>query len=321
MENHKTTSENIKQEIAKAKDILLISHQKPDGDTLGSNLALLSYLKNQNKKVVSFCTHLLPSTLKFLPNGHLITDDHKVFTKKYDLVIVLDSGSLKYAGVDTLMTALPLGYKLINIDHHITNPNYGDINLVVHEASSTAEILYRLFKDWGIDWNNDIATNISCGIITDTNGFTNAATSYQCFYAASEMIKQGAQPHNIIKNTLNNANVDNLRIWGRALERLEKSNKHDIVYTWISQADLKECNVDESSTDGLTNFLHILKDAKVIMVLTEMPNNTVKGSLRTISNIDLTKLASIFGGGGHKKAAGFSLPGSLVYDNNKLRII
>lgn len=321
MESHKTTSENIKQEINRAQDILLISHKKPDGDTLGSNLALSSYLKQLNKNVTSFCTHLPPAELKFLPNSHLITDNHKVFTKKYDLVIILDSGSLEYAGVDSLMTALPLGYKLINIDHHITNPNFGDINLVIHKASSTAEILYRLFKDWRINWDSDIATNISCGMITDTNGFTNAATGYQCLDAISEMTKQGAKPYNIIKNALNNTNIDNLRIWGRALERLKKSNKHDIVYTWISQADLKECNVSEAATDGLTNFLHILKDVKVIMVLTEMPNNIVKGSLRTITDVDLTKLAGIFGGGGHKKAAGFSLPGRLVYDNNKLRIV
>jgi phosphoesterase RecJ-like protein len=127
--------------------------------------------------------------------------------------------------------------------------------------------------------------------------------------------------HSIIKNALSNTSVANLRIWGRAMERLRKSNKHDIVYTWISQKDFKECNVNESSTEGIVNFLHILKDVKVLMVLTEMPNNTIKGSLRTIYDIDLTKLAGIFGGGGHKKAAGFSLPGRLVYDKNKLKII
>ena len=320
MENYKTTSENIKQEIDKAKDILLISHQKPDGDTIGSNLALVAYLKTQNKNTTSFCEHPLAVNFKFLPNEQLISDDHRVFTKQYDLVIALDCANLEYAGVADLMTALPLGYRLINIDHHISNSNFGDINLVLPEASSTAEVIYRLFKDWNINWNNDMATSISCGMITDTNGFTNAATGYQCFDATSEMVKQGAQPHHIIKNTLNNTSVANLRIWGRTLERLRRSSQHDIVYTWLSQLDFKECNVSENSTEGIINFLHILKDAKIIMLLTEMPNNIIKGSLRTESDIDLTKLAGLFGGGGHKKAAGFSLPGRLVYDNNKLRI-
>ncbi|MFA6466709.1 MAG: DHH family phosphoesterase [Patescibacteria group bacterium] len=320
MENHKTISENIKQELDKAKNILLISHQKPDGDTLGSNLALLSYLKEKNKNVSSFCLHPIPNTFKFLPNIYLVTDEHKLFSYSYDLVITLDCANLEYAGVDKLVTALPATYKLINIDHHITNPNFGDINLVIPEASSTAEVLYRLFRDWQINWNSDIATSLSCGMITDTDGFKNGATSYQCLYAASEMIRQGAKPHNIIKHALNNTNIDNLRIWGRALERLRKSNTHDIVYTWIDQNDFKQCQVNESSTEGIINFLHVLKNAKIIMVLTEMKNDTIKVSLRTTTDIDLTKLAGIFGGGGHKKAAGFSLPGRLVYDNNKLRI-
>jgi len=321
MESHKTTSENIKQAIKKAQDILLISHKKPDGDTIGSNLAFLNYLIKNNKNVSSFCLDSIPNNLKFLANSNKISDEHKLFTKKYDLVIALDSASLEYAGIDKLMTALPDGYTLINIDHHVTNPNYGDINLVLPEASSTAEVVYRLFRDWHIDWDDEIATCLSCGMITDTNGFTNAATNYHCLGAASEMSRQGAKPHTIVKNALTNFNIDNLRIWGRAMERLQKSKHHNIVYTWISQQDFEECGVDHSSTEGIINFLHILKDAKIIMVLTEMPNNIIKGSLRTSEDIDLTKLASFLGGGGHKKAAGFSLPGRLVYDNNKLKII
>lgn len=321
MQNHKTTSENIKQAINKAGNILVISHQKPDGDTIGSNLALLTYLKKQNKNVVSFCTHPLPEKFNFLPNAHHMSDDHRIFTKQYDLVITVDCASLDYAGVDKLMTALPSGYTLINIDHHITNPHFGDINLVIPEASSNAEVLYRLFKDWNIDWDSDLATNISCGMITDTNGFTNAATNYQCLNAISKMIKQGAKPHHIAKNALGNIEISNLRLWGRALERLKKSEKYDLVYTWFSQEDFKQCRVNENATEGVVNFLHILKDAKIVMVLTEMPNNIIKGSLRTTENIDLSKLAAFFGGGGHKKAAGFSLPGRLLCDNNKVQII
>lgn len=321
MENHKPTSEIIKQEIKNAKDILIISHQKPDGDTLGSNLAFFTYLKKLNKNVYSFCLHPLPEKFSFLPNAHLISDNHQLFTKKYDLIITVDCASLEYAGVDKLMTALPNGYKLINIDHHVTNPHFGDINLVIPESSSNAEVLYRLFKDWDIDWDSDIATGLSCGMITDTNGFTNAATNYHCLSAISDMIVQGAKPHRIVKKTLNNTTIDSLRLWGRALERLRQSKHQGIVYTWFNQEDFKECQVEENATEGIINFLQVLKDAKIILVLTEMKNNIIKGSLRTTLDIDLTKLAKIFGGGGHKKAAGFSLPGRLVYDNNKLRII
>ncbi|MBU1202819.1 DHH family phosphoesterase [Patescibacteria group bacterium] len=321
MHNHKAISQSIFQLLEKSQDVLLISHQKPDGDTLGSSLALFSYLSKLNKNVSSFCTDPVPDNLEFLPNSYQLTTDHLVFTKKYDLVITLDSSNLDYAGINNLMSALPLGYTLINIDHHISNPLYGDINLVIDSASSTSEVVYRLLKDWYIQWDKDIATCLIAGIITDTDGFKNGATNYQALAAASDLIAYGAKTQQIIKNSLNKINIESLKLWGIALERLKKIDKHNIVYTWITQDDFKNCQANENASDGLANFLHILKEGQIIMVLTERADGTVKGSLRTTSNIDLTKLAALFGGGGHKKAAGFSLPGKLVYDNNKLRII
>ncbi|MCD4760706.1 DHH family phosphoesterase [bacterium] len=320
MQNHKDVSEKIYQQIEKSKNILLVSHQKPDGDTLGSNLALLDYLLNKNKQVTSFCLDSVPQNYQFLPHSHLISNDHKIFTKKYDTVIVLDSGSLDYAGVDNLITAIPKKFVLINIDHHASNPGYGDVNLVFESASSTAEIIYRLLKDWDVDWTIDMATALACGLVTDTGGFKNPATSYQCLSATASLVQKGAKTHNIIQATLNRTEINSLKLWGRALERLKKIEKYNIIYTWITQQDFIECQVDETATEGIANFLHVLKDGKIIMVLRETTDQQIKGSLQTTTDIDLTKLATAFGGGGHKKAAGFSLPGKLVYDNNKLRI-
>lgn len=320
MQNHKTISENIYQQINRAEHILLISHKKPDGDTLGANLALFTYLHKLNKKVVSFCLDPVPSQFNFLPHSHLISSDHKLFTKKYDLIITIDCATLEYAGVDGLMTALPMGYTLINIDHHISNPRYGDIALVIDDASSASEIVYRLFADWKIEWSQDIATALACGLITDTNGFKNDATNYQTLKASAALINHGAQTHQIVQSALNNTSLNNLKLWGIALERLQKSARYDLIYTYITQEDIKNCQVDDSATEGIINFLHILKEGSVIMLLREKSDGMIAGSLRTTTNIDLTKLAALFGGGGHKKAAGFSLPGRLVYDNNRLRI-
>lgn len=321
MHNHKAISQDIFQILGQSQDVLLISHKKPDGDTLGANLGLLTYLETQNKNVVSFCLDSVPDNLQFLPNSHKLSTDHLAFNKKYDAVIILDSSNLEYAGVNQLISALQPGYKLINIDHHLSNPQFGDINLVLDDASSTCEVVYRLLSDWQIDWDKDIATCLLTGIITDTNGFKNGATNYQALASASALINHGAKTQEIIKISLNKIDIDNLRLWGLALERLQKINKYNIIYTWLTQEDFKNCNTKESASEGLANFLHILKEGQIIMVLTEKDDGTVKGSLRTTSDIDLTKLAALFGGGGHKKAAGFSLPGKLVYDNNKLRII
>lgn len=321
MQNHKNISQQIYQEISQAKSILLISHQKPDGDTLGANLAFFTYLKRLGKEVHSFCLDRIPKYFEFLPYSHLITTDHKIFTVNYDLVITIDCASLDYAGIDKLITALPSNYQLINIDHHVTNPRYGDLNLVIDNASSASEIVYRLFKDWQIDWEQDIATALLCGLVTDTDGFKNAGTSYQALSAAAHLVNCGAKTHQIVQKALNNTNLNSLRLWGLALSRLKKSSRYDLIYTYITQQDLTDCQVETNASEGIINFLHILKEGKIIMLLKEEPDGLIKGSLRTTSQVDLTKLAAIFGGGGHKKAAGFSLPGRLVYDNNKLRII
>jgi len=320
MQNHQTISQAIYRLVQEAQNILVIAHQKPDGDTLGSNLAFYNYLKKIGKKVDSFCVHPAPSHLAFLPSSHLINNDPIIFDKKYELILVLDSSNLEYAGVDKFMTKLPAGYTLVNIDHHQSNLNFGHINLVITEASSTNEVVYRLFKDWGIDWDANIATCIACGLITDTGGFRNPATNYHTLRAAADLKSKGANLHKIINHALNNININNLRLWGRALERLKMVAEHNLIYTFLTEKDFADCGTDESAVDGISNFLHILKEGKIILVLRQSSPEIIKGSLRTTSSIDLTKLAGLFGGGGHKKASGFSLSGRLVYDNNKLII-
>jgi phosphoesterase RecJ-like protein len=321
MLNYHDLSQAILQEIKRAEKILIISHEKPDGDTLGSNLALRKYLASIGKDVHSFCNSEIPEYLKFLPDSHLVTNDHLLFTKKFDLVITVDCATIELTAAQHLLAITPKTHKLINIDHHSSNPKFADINIVLTEACSTAEVIYHLFDHWQIDWHQDIATNLACGLITDTGGFKNPATSYQSLNIASKLFQAGANLHQLLKITSRGQNIDSLILWGRALERLQKVDKYNLVFTYLTQEDLVETNTDESAIGGISNFLHILKEGKIILVLTETKNNIIKGSLRTTSEIDVAKIAQIFGGGGHKKAAGFSLPGKLVYDNNRLKVV
>lgn len=321
MEDYKDISENIKDTLDQAENILLICHQQPDGDAIGALLALTTYLKSLEKNVVAFCYDPLPDNLAFLPNGHLLTSDHLIFTKSYDVVMILDCGNYNMTGAENLLAVLP-PYTCINIDHHISNLGYGDINMVLPAASSTTEILYRLFKDWRVPISKDIATNLLCGIILDTGGFVNAATNYLTLETAADLINSGANINQMVQLTLANQNLNTLKLWGKALSRLQKNDKYGLVYTWLTQADFAECGINDNSTEGLSNFLHIIKEARIILVLSETTDGYVKGSMRTTDDdVDLNKLAKNFGGGGHKKAAGFTLPGRLQYDNNKLRII
>lgn len=321
MKNHKNISQDIYQTLEKANDILIISHRRPDGDTLGCNLALNTYIKSRNKNVTSFCMDPVPSYMEFLPNSHIVTSDHRIFTKSYDVVFTVDCSTLELTNTEKLLKVIPSEYRLINIDHHMSNPLFGDINIVLTDSSSTAEVLHRLFKDWHVEINNDMASCLAVGLLTDTGGLKNPATGYQSLSIISDLVDKGANVHKIIQDTINNTSVNKLKLWGRALERLTKVDKYDLVYTWLTQSDFEECEVDESASEGMANFLHVLKEGEIIMVLKETKNNEIKGSLRTISDKDMTKLAGLFGGGGHKKASGFNLSGRLEYVNNKLTII
>lgn len=321
MKNYQPISQAIFQALEAAQDILIFSHKNPDGDTLGSSLALAKYLKGLNKNVTCFCLDPLPSNLQFLPNSHSLTNDHLVFTKKYDVIIALDSGSLNYAGVQHLLTALAADYVFINIDHHASNDNYGQINLVLNTASSTAEIIYRLFKDWSVAFDADLATCLACGMITDTSGFKNAATNYLALAAVADLYHYGARLQLIIDQTLKKKELKYLKLWGRALERLHQNKKYQLVYTYITREDFKECEIADSNIEGIANFLQILNEGKIILVLKEDDNNMIRGSMRTNTNIDLARLATYLGGGGHKKASGFCLPGRLECVNNKLKVV
>lgn len=320
MQNHKHLSAAILRTIQNSQNILLIPHQKPDGDCLGSVFAFYDYLKSLDKNITVFCLDPVPTSLQFLPHSETLTTDHLVFTKNYDAVIIFDSDP-RYCGVENLLTAIPRSFTLINIDHHASNTGHGDISLVINTASSTAEIIYRLFRDWQIKFNERIATTLATGLITDTGGLTNPATNYQALSAIAHLIHEGANPSQIVKATIKNTTLPNLLLWGRALSRLHKISRYNLVYTFITQADFIECEASEEDCEGISNYLHILQDAQIILVLSETKNGLVKGSLRTTSSVNLSKLAQFFGGGGHKKASGFALPGRLEYDNNRLRII
>lgn len=321
MKDHKNISQNINQTLEKANNVLIISHRRPDGDTLGCNLALNTYLRLQGKKVTSFCTDPVPEYMNFLPNSHRLTTDHKIFTKKFDAIITVDCSTIELSNAGNLIDVKNQKTKLINIDHHVSNPNFGDINLVLTDSSSTAEVIHRLLKDWGAEINDEIATNLAVGLLTDTGGLKNPATGYQSLSITSDLIDKGANAHKIIQNTINKTNINKLQLWGRALERLTKIDKYNMVFTWLTQKDFEECQADDSASEGMANFLHVLKDGEIIMVLKETKDGEIKGSLRTTGKRDMTKLAGLFGGGGHKKAAGFNLSGKLEYVNNKLRII
>ncbi|MBI4427054.1 MAG: bifunctional oligoribonuclease/PAP phosphatase NrnA [Candidatus Magasanikbacteria bacterium] len=306
-------AKQIHNEILNAKKILLVPHQKPDGDAMGSVSAFSHFLRNIGKPHDAFCLTPITSRLANLPHLIKISTDPNIWnTAEYDVVIVLDSGDLNYAGVEALAKNLPPRTIIINIDHHISNKKFGHHNLVIPTASSTAEVLHFFFRQNNIGISKNMALALLTGLITDTENFSNPGTTEHSLKVASELIRHGAN-FNLIKNWfLRDKPMEALKLWGVALSRLAKNEKLDIVYTFITLEDLKTHNASETESEGIANFLNNINEGRASLVLKETWDGKIKGSFRTTrDDFDVSLIASTLGGGGHKKASGFLIAGEI----------
>lgn len=313
--------EKIQQAINSARNILLIAHRKPDGDTLGAIGAFLVYLEKADKKAEAFCVDRAPLNLNFLPRlEKIFNEKEKLDYKQYDCIITLDCSDWQQAVLSDDLTSQK--EKIINIDHHRTNTNYGRLNLVAPEASSTCEVVYDFFNQANIEIDAKIATCLLTGIVTDTNNFFNPATSFSAMTAASRLLKKGARFQKIVDNFFKSKTLNSLKLWGKALSDLYINKKRGVLISVITHEDYEKYNITEEMVEGLANFLQNLHEARVVLVLKEEEKGEIRGSLRTMSDkIDVAKLAQRLGGGGHQKAAGFRVSGKLVKRENGWSVV
>lgn len=314
--------QKIKEALDRADHVVVVGHQNPDGDALGSMLGMGHFLKHTHTKHRLFCATPAPEHLNFLLEDQDISMDPAVFDDRtHDVIIVLDSGDLEYAGVHEYIPRLTGSPTIINIDHHHTNTNFGDINLVHPRASSTAEIIFNLLDYFRFPIPKDVATALLTGILTDTGSFSNLGTTPSSMEVSSKLLAHGARAREITRHAFQNKSLEQLQLWGRALSRLKKNEETGIVTTILTKKDFNELGIEESS-EGIANFLNSVEKAKAIMVLYEKGDGLVKGSLRTTQDgIDVSTIAKFFGGGGHPKAAGFTIAGKLVEKENGWEII
>ena len=300
----------IHKHIKKSKKVLIVPHQNPDGDALGSAAAFFEYVTGLGIEASIFCATPPSSKLNFISKYAKVNSDPKVFKENFDTIVALDSGDLRYLGIDAFVKDHPA--TIINIDHHATNENFGHINLVITSAASTTEILFRFFRHNGIRINQKMATCLLTGLSTDTGNFTNSATSGDALRAGGELILSGGNFNLITTNTLKNKSIKSLQLWGKAFSRLTKDERLNLTYTYITQKDIQDLSANENEYEGISNFLNNLDNTAITLLLTETSENQVKGSLRTTHNdVDVSIIAKKFGGGGHKKAAGFTTDGTI----------
>lgn len=308
--------------IEKNERILVLTHENPDGDALGSLLALGLALKNLGKKVDLVCPDNIVQPFIFLPNIEQIKKDFLL--GDYELIIILDCGDLRRTGfADRLKEFSQNKKKIINIDHHPKNDLHriAAVNLVDYQASSTAEILYHLFKKMEIVIDKNIATCLLCGLYTDTGAFKHSNTSSQVLQIASELLNKGARLKKITENLTNGRSIAALRLWGIALSRIQRHQNLGIITSFITQKDIKDCLASHYDLAGVVNMINTIPDSKAAILFSETGDGKIKASLRTESDkVDVSRLAKIFGGGGLKKASGFTIDGRLVLKKDRWQI-
>lgn len=306
--------------INESQNILLTMHERMDGDDGGALLAMGARLEKMGKQITYAIKKGVAPNLAFLPGAKKIKDD--IEQTNFDLVVTFGCSTLSRTGSTKILNLSAEGgsasggkLPILNIDHHPDNSNFGEVNMVDSKKSSVAELIYDFFlwNKWTI--TKDIATCLLTGIITDTGSFMHSNTQSSTLKAAAELMLKGAHSHKIVKHTYKNKSPEILKAWGQAMENSYYDNKNKIFFSVITEKDLRGQELPISAFEGFVETLNTIPEAKFAMFLRQ-DGDIIKGSLRSDSfkNIDVSKIAKIFGGGGHKLASGFSVAGKLTKD-------
>ncbi len=299
-----------KKYLDKARRILSISHKRPDGDTLGASCGLYLAMKQEGKKVDMACIDEIPERFSFL------TDINRVIREfdfhDYDLIFVSDAGAsymTRYHEVypDIFKGAVPV----INFDHHASNDNFGTVNVVDVRSASTTILLYHFLEFLGIRITPQIATALLCGIYNDTGSLMHSNTNIDVYEVSAKLMECGGQVYQVAKKMFRTTPISTLKLWGRVLENA-RVNQEGVTISVVTWRDFQECGAGQDEISGVVDFLNSVPGSKFTLLLNEDEHGQVKGSFRTQrDDIDLAQMAAQFGGGGHKKAAGFTMPGRL----------
>ena len=293
----------IKKLIDESNSILLLTHESPDGDAIGSVLGFYHYLVSINKNVDMVILDI-PKVFDFLPSINRVVDNTN---KTYDLGIVLDCASKERIGQkEDLFSRCK---NTICIDHHISNTNYCDVNLVEGNISSCCQVVYYLFKEWNVPVSKEIGESLISGVLTDTNGFGNNNVDKNTYNLAAEILDLGVNIHNIYNKVLCKKTMSQYELMRIAMDRLEFLYNSKIAFTYILKDDFDKVGAVTGEHEGIVDIGRNVEGVEVSIFLREDNGFTV--SLRSTGTVDVSKIASAIGGGGHFMASGAKLYGTL----------
>jgi phosphoesterase RecJ-like protein len=293
----------IKARFSSAKNILVVSHVRPDGDAIGSLLALGLALQQAGKPVQMVLTDGVPASFHHLAGYEQV---HKEPHGEVDLFVTVDCADFKRTGKQFETFRKPD----INIDHHLTNERFGELNLIEPQAVATAAILTDALPEWGLTITPAVAAALATGIVTDTLGFRTSNTTPAALRQAAALMEVGIDFTNLYNRALVNRTFSAMRYWGAGLSSLKTDE--GIVYGTLTLLDRKTAGYDGNDDADLINVISSIEDFAIGMIFVEQADQHVKISWRALQpGIDVSKVAQHFSGGGHAAAAGADITGTL----------
>ena len=293
-------------ELIESKNRFVItSHKRPDGDSLGSSLALYWVLRALNKDVVVFMRDVVPHAYSKLPGADDVITGPELETQ-YDAVFVMECSDIDRPGLIGLEKQF-----VVNIDHHSTTVLFGSINWIDSTASAVGEMIYNLSKALGVTVTKEIADCAYAALLTDTGSFHFSNTTERTFKVASELVRKGVEPAQISQAIFYSNRYSKIKLLGLALSTMQCDESGRIAWITLMQDAMNETGASEDEADGIVNYPLSVSEIEVVIFLKQIKNDDFRISLRSKGKLNVAKIAEGYGGGGHRNAAGCMVSGPL----------
>ncbi len=287
--------------IEKHQSFAITSHIRPDGDGLGSSLALNWILQSLNKNSEVIICDNVPHAYQQLPGAEQIRVIPDL-DRDYDAVFVIECSDVTRPGLPRLKDQL-----VVNIDHHTTTELFGNLNWIDSTAAAVGEMIYNLAKALGVRITPELASCIYAALLTDTGSFHFSNTTERTFKIASELVKCGAQPAKLSQAIFYQYPYAKIKLTGAVLSTLQRDETGRIAWIRMTKEALQESLASEEDTDGIINYPLMVGDVEAAAFFRELTNSAIRVSLRSKNRVNVAQVAEHFGGGGHKNAAGFTI--------------
>lgn len=302
---------DVIREINKGRKFLAVSHVSPEGDAVGSLLGITLALRSMGKDVTAYLEDPVPEVFKFLPGAEGVVHSLDP-AEKFDATFAVDCGQKERLGRG--FNSLIEPGTIVNIDHHATNDRFGSVNVIVPDASAAGELVYDLCKEAGVRITKEIAVNLYVAIHTDTGSFRYSSSTPESFIKAGELVRAGADPWEVSMRVYENHPAKKFKLLGSVLSTLDVVDigGGTSIATLVVTLDMfRKAGADKDVADGFVNYARAIEGVDAGILFREAGDREYKVSMRSKGGIDVSEVAQVFGGGGHRNAAGCTLKGSI----------